>query len=449
MINNTELAIEKRLVQLLQRLGIDKAHFAGRTPSDWSGLAATAPEVFASLTLIGPPSIDPETIRKLGPKLLTINGDRGQNVERIQNTVKSVPGASLVTLANYNFLGWSDAIAERTDEIGSAMLDFLSSTSPPQNVPNRLAGPAEGEVSGISYLIRGTGPPLVLLPLFLAPSQWEPLIPQLSKHFCTITLGGIHLGAVAILESRGRAIGYLQMVRTVIDEAELRPGERVLEVGCGTGVLDRWLALYTGKAHRMVGLDINRYLLREADALSRKEGFDDTIEYHEGDAEALPFPDNSFDFTFSATVIEEVDADQLLAEMCRVTKPGGRVAVIARSVDIPFFMNLPLRPELKTRIETPGMNFANIEAHGCGDVSLYRRFHASGLTRVKSLPQFAAFGCGDPVIIEWMERSLVAKLTRGEAEEWKTARAQAELEGTFFMAWPHHCAVGTKTAITS
>ena len=118
---------------------------------------------------------------------------------------------------------------------------------------------------------------MVLLPLFLAPSQWEPLIPRLSEHFCTITLGGIELGAVAILESRGRAVGYLQMVRTLIDETQLRPGETVLEVGCGTGVLDRWLAHHTRGEHRIVGVDINRYLLQEAEALSRKEGLEDAI----------------------------------------------------------------------------------------------------------------------------------------------------------------------------
>jgi cyclopropane fatty-acyl-phospholipid synthase-like methyltransferase len=48
----------------------------------------------------------------------------------------------------------------------------------------------------------------------------------------------------------------------------LRPDEVVLEVGCGSGVLDRWLARYT-KANRIIGVDVNRYLLREAKALAR------------------------------------------------------------------------------------------------------------------------------------------------------------------------------------
>lgn len=441
---STEILIEERLLQLLEYLGIKQAHFAGRTPSDWTGLATISPETFSSLTLVGPASIDPRTIETVSSRLLVVNGEKGANSERIQRAVGGMPGASLLTLSNYAFLGWSDAIAERTEEIGVAMLDFLVRTNAAPRQPSLPPTTSEGEIAGISYRIRGAGPPLVLLPLFLAPSQWETLIPRLSEHFCTITLGGIHLGAVAILESRGRAAGYLQMVRTVIDEAELRPGGRVLEVGCGTGVLDRWLARHTCGAHRIIGVDINQYLLREADVLSRKEGLDHTIEYREGNAEALPFPENSFDVTMSATVIEEVHADRLLAELVRVTRPGGRAAVIARSVDIPFMMNLPLPKELKAKVEAPGMNFANIEAHGCGDASLYRRFLESGLTRLKILPQFAAFGREEPIIVEWMERSLLSKLTHDEAREWQTARAQAEADGTFFMGWPHHCAVGTK-----
>jgi hypothetical protein len=44
-----------------------------------------------------------------------------------------------------------------------------------------------------------------------------------------------------------------------------------------------------------------------------------------------------------------------------------------------------------------------------------------------------------------MQDSLLPKLSHDEASDWHTARARAEAEGTFFMTWPHHCAVGTKT----
>ena len=175
MTQKTELPVEKRLLQLLEHLGIDQAHFAGRTPSDWTGLARIAPQVFSSLTLIGPASIDPEAARTVGSKLLIINGEKGLNAERVQRAVEKIPGASVVSLRHYSFLAWSDAVAERTAEIGSAMLNFLMRTNPSPDGPNLSGAKLKGEIAGISYYIRGSGPPLVLLPLFLAPSQWEPL----------------------------------------------------------------------------------------------------------------------------------------------------------------------------------------------------------------------------------------------------------------------------------
>jgi len=266
---------------------------------------------------------------------------------------------------------------------------------------------------------------------------------MLSERFCTIALGGTALGAVAILEGRGHAIGYLQMVRTLIEEAELRPGEAVLEVGCGSGVLARWLARRTAGRNRITGVDINPYLLGEAKALARQEGLEGAIEFRDGNAEALPFSDNSFEVVMSVTVIEEVDADQTLAEMVRVTKPGGRVAVIARALDMAFPMNLPLSTSLKAKVEAPGV-IGQVSPQGCADASLYRRVRQAGLTQVKMFPQLTAFDRADPTVLQWLEGVLLPKLTQDEAHEWEAARAEAEALGTFFMAWPHHGSVGTK-----
>ena len=63
--------------------------------------------------------------------------------------------------------------------------------------------------------MRGAGAPVVLLPLDLSPRQWEPLIPELAAHYCTITLGGALLGSVASLEERGRS-GYMGVMRGLL-----------------------------------------------------------------------------------------------------------------------------------------------------------------------------------------------------------------------------------------
>ena len=145
----------------------------------------------------------------------------------------------------------------------------------------------------------------------------------------------------------------------------------------------------------------------------------------------------------SVTVIEEVDADQTLAEMVRVTKPGGRVAVIARALDMAFPMNLPLSTSLKAKVEAPGV-IGQVSPQGCADASLYRRVRQAGLTQVKMFPQLTAFDRADPTVLQFLEGVLLPKLTQDEAHEWEAARAEAEALGTFFMTWPHHGAVGTK-----
>jgi ubiquinone/menaquinone biosynthesis C-methylase UbiE len=319
------------------------------------------------------------------------------------------------------------------------MLAFLARMDQVHPVKPMSLPAQEGEVEGISYRVQGAGAPLVLLPLGLAAAQWEPLLPRLSAQYCTITLGGAVLGSVASLEARGQSTGYLGVVRHLIEAVHLQPGETILDVGCGSGVLDRWLARHTGGAHHIVAVDIHRTLLREAAALAAKEGLADRIEFRDGNAEALPFPDNSFDVTMSATVMELLDADQMLREMIRVTKPGGRVGIVVRAVDMFSYVNVPVRAELKTKIAALPNGVAG--AKGCADGSLYQRFCHAGLQNVQMLPQLATYaGARAHAADERIE----AALSPTELAEWQTAVAQAEAAGTFFIALPFHCAVGTK-----
>ena len=106
----------------------------------------------------------------------------------------------------------------------------------------------------------------------------------------------------------------------------IQPGQIVLEVGGGSGVVLREIARRTSGTNRIIDIDINPYLLREAASLSKQAGLADQITFQEGQAEALPLPENSVDVALSFTVMEEGNADRMLAELVRVTKPGGRVS---------------------------------------------------------------------------------------------------------------------------
>jgi len=438
-----ELPVEERLLQLLQHLGIARSHFAARGGGDWGGLAARHPGCIASLTLICPRGMDPSPLGTLAPRLLVLAGDQGRPDELVRHVVGNLQGATLIALRDYvSPTIYADVVADRTADIGAAMLDFLARMDQVSGTGAVSLPLGEGEVAGISYRIDGSGSPLVLLPLGVAPSQWEPLLPRLSERWCTITLGGAYLGMIGSLEARGRTAGYLGVVRHLLEETQLRPGETVLEVGCGTGVLDRWLARHTGGANRIVGLDISRYLLREAMALARKEGLEGLIEFREGRAEALPFPESSFDVAMSSTVIQRVDADRMLREMVRVVKPGGRVAVVGHAHDMPRWVNLALPAALKAKVEAPG--WASDRGHqlGCDDASLYQRVRQAGLIQVKMFPQFAAFD--ERSRVQSLQADILPTLTPDAVQEWCTAVAQAEAEGTFFIATPFHCAVGMK-----
>jgi SAM-dependent methyltransferase len=434
------LTTAERVVRVLEHLGLQQAHVAGGSPADVAGLLQAHPDRVASLTLVCPARLPPQAVQSCSEHLLIIVGDQGPPAAMVQQAVETLPGASVVMLPEYMSPPWADSVADRTAQVEDAMMGFLASPhrQPIQSVDLR---PQEGEIAGMTYRVQGSGSPLVLLPLNLASTQWDALLPRLSERYCTIILGGPELGFMPVLETRGQSWGYLSVVRTLIDEARLQPGETVLDVGCGSGVLDRWLARHTDKRNPIVGVDVNRYLLREATDLIQIEGLSDIITLREGNAEALPFPDNEFDVVISHTVMEEDNADNMLSEMVRVTKPGGRIAVMVRTLDVPWLVNVSLRAELKTKVEIPR---GFVGEHGCADASLGKRFRSAGLEHVKMFPQFATYDDLHVAIGQFQHAAIVGALNVDETQEWQDGVKKAVEEGTFYIAQSHHCAVGTK-----
>jgi SAM-dependent methyltransferase len=432
--------IEACLLDLFRHLGIERAHIAAGGPPplrDWHNLATVHPERIASLTLISPPILDTAPLGGLAAGILVIAGDKGEHAGGAAKFGNDLPNTSAHILRNYEWHPWSDVIADRGAEIGVALLDFLARYPLPAA---RLSEP-KGEAAGITYRIRGEGPPLVLMPLSLAPSQWDPLLATLSARYCTIDLGGPLLGVVGTLEERGRS-NYLAMVKNLLDVVGIRPNEVVLEVGGGSGVVLREIARRTAGANRIIDVDISPYLLREAEGLAQQAGLADRMSFQEGHAEAIPLADGSADVALSLTVMEEGDADRMLSELVRVTRPGGRIAVIVRSLDMPPWTNAALSPAVRAKVDVPGRG--DVAASGCADASLYQRFRRAGLVGLTCFSQLAAVDASQASRIAVMKQRIRASLTEEERAEWESAVAQAEAHGTFFIATPHHCAVGSK-----
>jgi len=108
----------------------------------------------------------------------------------------------------------------------------------------------------------------------------------------------------------------------VADAAGIGPGDRVLDVACGTGVLTREAAGRAGPGGAVTGLDLSPEMLAVAAGLSPE------LRWQQGSADALPFPDRSFDAVVSQFgLMFFPDPVAGLREMMRVLVPGGRLAV--------------------------------------------------------------------------------------------------------------------------
>jgi SAM-dependent methyltransferase len=110
----------------------------------------------------------------------------------------------------------------------------------------------------------------------------------------------------------------------VADAAGIRRGNRVVDVGCGTGVLAREALRRVGQEGQVVGVDLNEGMLAVAARTEPK------IEWRQSDAASLPFDDASFDVAVSQFALMYFpDRVASLREMWRMLAPGGRLAVAA------------------------------------------------------------------------------------------------------------------------
>src|SRR5687768_12852267 len=145
----------------------------------------------------------------------------------------------------------------------------------------------------------------------------RPFLPGMSRNWL-----------LPLYDPLSRLLGAQRFHRRLLDQAGVRPGQRVLEIGCGTGNL-LLAAKQTQPAAIVVGLDPDLTALARASRKARRRGL--AVQLDRGYADQLPYADESVDVVLSSFMLHHVPADQrgpAIREVRRVLRPGGALHLV-------------------------------------------------------------------------------------------------------------------------
>lgn len=196
----------------------------------------------------------------------------------------------------------------------------------------------------------------------------------------------------------------------------------------------------------MVGVDPSRAFVREARRGARRDEGGAARSFRVADGLRLPFRAASFDAALAVTVLLHVaESDRVLAEMLRVTRPGGRVAVLDQDLGT-LVLDLPDRALTRRILDGHAERYY---ANPWSGRTLVRRLRAARLRRVRG----RAFVVAEPRYDEYV-RSLLARrvelttrwgvITPVEGQRWIESADAAATRGEFSMSLNYYGAVGVR-----
>ncbi len=246
------------------------------------------------------------------------------------------------------------------------------------------------------------------------------------------------------LAARASAPSEIEARRRALDLLDPRPGEIVIDVGAGSGVLSLELAARVVPGGRVFAVDPSEPLLAHARAAARAAGFGATIDCRVADGRKLPFGPAGFDAAAAHWVLLHVDEPgAVIAEMKRVTRRGGRVMCV--ELDWETMIVHPAPTALTRRI----LHHAQSRQV---DAWIGRRlsplFREAGLRDIAVEPIVDIDeGRGNRVWLDFLlERAAHAladkMITRQDARNWTASLEEAIAEGSFFFAVTQFAVLG-------
>ncbi len=224
---------------------------------------------------------------------------------------------------------------------------------------------------------------------------------------------------------------------------DIREGHRILEVGCGTGDDARAMAALVGPGGEVVAVDGSQAMI--AEARKRAEGSGLPVRFEPGDAHHLDFPDGSFDgCRCDRTFMHLQDPPKALAEMARVTRPGGRVVVYGEVDFETLVIDAPDRPLARKIVNAWCDGFRN----GWLGRRIPALFRDAGLLDVAVSAEtlrltypLAIQMVGPPTV----ERALASEtISPSQAEGWLAWLLQTEEAGRLFCTLTGFLVAGRK-----
>jgi ubiquinone/menaquinone biosynthesis C-methylase UbiE len=246
---------------------------------------------------------------------------------------------------------------------------------------------------------------------------------------------------VRFMDEAQKPSGIQASKQIMLDRMKVASGDAILEVGCGPGTDLFDLVGLVGPTGRLVGLDASEVMIAEARRRAATLGL--PIVFEQGDVQALPFEDASFDACRAARLLEHVpNAERALAEMARVTRHDGRIVVF----DFDWETLVIDHPDKHTT-RTIVLSYADSIRNGWIGRQLPRLFKEQHLD-VRSFDPVQVF-----VHYSLAELFLGSHLTRlqtngilspGSAGRWWDYLRQADERGTLMISFTAFVIVGEK-----